>query len=409
MSVYRHRGRWRYDFEFGSQRHQGYCVLDARTGKEAGTKGEARECEALVKREVRQHAPARRPIATSDGFSIGRAMAAHIASQVDSTPLHVANLALYSREILGYFGPDTPVVEIGQQWVDAFRAEAAKVRATVWKGGPRKRAEMTPTQVARYTATLDRQRSASSTNHVLNCLRGAFSAAHRIRDPITGDPLLPHPPEVKPVETSKRLPRPMPDAELYARLAVAPPWVVDAAELARHFGLRRAEALAVTWHHIDREHRALRFGEGETKSGREEFAVPIAGGWELLLRLERQAKARGVIHLVAWPGPSFRAAFLAGEKVPREEWRPLKSIRNAWRKTALKAKVDRPHRLHDTRARYITEVAKVSRGLAKDAARHADPATTERYIAVAASELAKSVKSVPGPKKPAQRRAHGKR
>ena len=89
------------------------------------------------------------------------------------------------------------------------------------------------------------------------------------------------------------MPRPMPDAELYARLAVAPRWVVDAAELGRHFGLRRAEALTVTVRHIDREHRAIRFGEGETKSGREEFAVPIAGGWELLVRLERQARARG--------------------------------------------------------------------------------------------------------------------
>ena len=85
----------------------------------------------------------------------------------------------------------------------------------------------------------------------------------------------------------------MPDAELYARLAVAPRWVVDAAELGRHFGLRRAEALTVTVRHIDREHRAIRFGEGETKSGREELAVPIAGGWELLVRLERQARARG--------------------------------------------------------------------------------------------------------------------
>lgn len=65
----------------------------------------------------------------------------------------------------------------------------------------------------------------------------------------------------------------------------------------------------------------------------------------------------------------------------------------------MKAKIDQLHRLHDTGARYITEIAKCDRGLAKEAARHADPETTERYIAVASSELALAVKSVPRPQR----------
>jgi protein gp37 len=71
----------------------------------------------------------------------------------------------------------------------------------------------------------------------------------------------------------------------------------------------------------------------------------------------------------------------------------------------IAAEIERPHRLHDVRARYITEVAKVNRGVAKDAARHADPATTERYIAVAASEVATVLRGVPRPQKTPQRRA----
>ena len=65
----------------------------------------------------------------------------------------------------------------------------------------------------------------------------------------------------------------------------------------------------------------------------------------------------------------------------------------------MKAKIDQLHRLHDTGARYITEIAKCDRGLAKEAARHADPETTERYIAVASSELALAVHSVPRPQR----------
>lgn len=403
MTVFRNRfrgGRWRYDFRAGGVRYQGYCV-DPTTGEDAKSRPQAIEIEALVKRAVRRSNDASRSISTPGTFTLGQAVLLHIESQSESSPEHVANLELYSRELFQHFGHNRPIADIDQVEVDGYRTKAAKEKTLVWKGGPRKRAKMRPDQVARYMVRSEHQRSAASTNHYLDLLRAAFGVAHRIKDPVNGRPMLPYPPVVKPLPVPKRQPRPMPDAELYARLATAPPWVVDAAELARLFGLRRAEALGVTRHHIDREHRALAFTGAEAKSGRDELATPIATGWALLVRLERQAKARGVDHLVTWPGPRYGRAWAEGEiaaaDIPRKEWRPLKSIRRAWRSTALKAKVERPHRLHDTRARYITEVAKVNRGLAKDAARHADPVTTERYIAVAASELAKAVRSVPAP------------
>ncbi len=315
--------------------------------------------------------------------------------------MHVANLKAYARELLEEFGADTPVVDVGQERADEYRRKASAAMVKVWRGGPRARKKM-PEKLGQG----DRVRSPASVNHRLNCLRAVFARAHRVKDPVTGLPMLPYPPAVDPVPAPKRRPRPMPDAELFARLEVAPPWVVDAAELARYFGLRLAEALEVELGHIDHGERALRFDGATTKSGRDEFAHPLPGGWPVLMRLERQARARGQSRLITWPGPGYMATFLAGEPVPRKAWRPLKSIRRAWRSSARKAKVARPHRFHDTRGRYITEVAKVaSSATTQEAARHQDAATTAGYTAIASAEVARALKAVPRPKKPGQRAA----
>lgn len=101
----------------------------------------------------------------------------------------------------------------------------------------------------------------------------------------------------------RRLPRPIGDDELHARLEEAKPWTREAAELARLFGLRLSEALEVGLRHIDREIRGLRFDAGETKGGNDEMVFGGAAGWELLLELEAQAMARGQQDLVTWPGP----------------------------------------------------------------------------------------------------------
>lgn len=54
MTVFQNRfrrGRWRYDFRVALKRYQGYCV-DERTGKEAGSREEALECERQARRRV---------------------------------------------------------------------------------------------------------------------------------------------------------------------------------------------------------------------------------------------------------------------------------------------------------------------------------------------------------------------
>jgi len=324
----------------------------------------------------------------------------HVDHQVGSSPVHVANLQLYGSELLAFFGDRTPIADITQERVDEYRRQAAEAKVSVWRGGPQAKAK-----APKKSGELDRVRSPASVNHRLNCLRAAFAQAHRIKDPVTGQPMLPFPPTVTPVPAPKRTPTPMPDPEFFARIEKAPPWAREAAELARYFGLRRAEALEVTLAHIDFDQRALRFDGSTTKSRRDEFARPLPGGWEILMRLAGQAKARSQLRLVTWPGPKHMADFLEGKRVPKNAWRPLKSIRRSWRSTAKEAKIARPHRLHDTRARYITEVAKVaSSALTQEAARHQDPATTARYTGIAGDELSRALASVPRPKKRARRR-----
>jgi integrase len=407
MTVFQNRqrdGEWRYDFRFGGRRFHGPCI-DPVTSKPAASKRQALEHEALARAKARIGERVGRSVSRPGTFTFGQAIMLHIRHQVGSSKAHVANLEMYGRELLAFFGDGLPIGDITQARVDEYRRQAANATVSVWRGGPRARAKA-PTK----TGKLDRVRSPASVNHRLNCLRAALAQAHRIKDPITGEPMLPFPPVVTPVPAPKRQPAPMPDAELFARLEMAPSCVRDVAELARYFGLRRAEALAVTINHIDRDQRAIRLDGSTTKSGRDEFARPVPGGWEVLMRLARQARGRGQTRLVTWPGPAHVVDYLAGRKVPSDAWRPLKSIRRAWQATGSKALIDHPHRLHDARARYITEVAKVtSSAMTQEAARHRDAATTARYTAIAGAELARALEAVPRPRKPALRAVGKKR
>ena len=188
-----------------------------------------------------------------------------------------------------------------------------------------------------------------------------------------------------------------------ARLEEAPPWAREAAELSPAISASGwPEALELTLGSISTAatEKALRFDGATTKSGRDEFAHPVPGGWELLMRLARQSRARRQERLITWPGSALMGVdFLAGRAVPVEAWRPLLCIRRSWRTTAGAAQVTRPHRFHDVRARYITEVAKVaSSATTQEAARHRRRGHHgARYTAIASAEVAKALKGVPRP------------
>lgn len=396
MTVFRNKqrgGRWSFDFWSDSQRYTGYCI-DPETGKEATSKSEAKELEALEKRRVKALNGAARNGNRPGSFSLLQAMMLHLDSLAGASPVYVANQKMYAREILKWFGQDLPMVEVTTAKADEYRAWALEQPLRIWKGGTAKKRDR---RDPKWWGEGKKKRSAVSVNHYLRCLRSGLAQAHKAKDPVTGMPMLPFPPEVKSAKEPKRTPRPMPDGELAKRLEKAKPWVRDAADLARAFGLRKAEALTVTLDNIDPEHRGLRFGAEEVKSDRDEYAYGGEEGWALLKRLAAQARRRGVRHLVTWPGPKHWKAVLRDEPPDGLTWIPLKSIRRAWQTTAknLKikgVKVTRPHRFHDLRARFITEVAKVApTAVTQQAARHADPATTARYTGIASLEVAEAV------------------
>jgi hypothetical protein len=392
MSVFkvgRRNGRWTYDFWLGGQRYQGYCV-DPATNAEAKNRREATEIESTLRRSARQTNTLTRKGVRPGTYTLAMAAALHLQRKVGTDPDHIANHKLYVAEILDFFGPATAVGEITAAHVEEYRQRAATQKLRVWIGGPdpKKRLDR---RDEKWWRTTKRTRSARTTNNYLMCLAALFTIAYNTRNTITRERELLFPLEVRLLKTPKREPRPMPDGEFDARQAVAPPWTAEAAELSRVFGLRRGEALWVERRHIDREEGGLLFSGEETKSGRDERVFGGAAGVELLERLRLQAVRRGQTHLVTWPGPKHWRPMLRGEEVPREAWRPLKSVRRSWRTTIKTGEIDQPHRFHDVRARYVTEVAKVQAAATQDAARHADPATTALYIKLAAGEVRAAV------------------
>jgi len=382
-------GRWTYDFQLGGQRYQGYCI-DPATDVPAKNRREATEIEATLRRSARQTYGLTKKGARPGAYTLAMAAALHLQRKVGTDSDHVANHKLYVAEILGFFGPTAAINEITASDVEGYRINASAQKLRVWIGGPDPRKQRDRSD-DKWGRTTKRTRSARTTNNYLMCLATLFAIAYKTRNPITRERELSFPLEVKLLKVAKREPRPMPDSEFDARQAVAPPWTAEAAELSRVFGLRRGEALWVERRHIDREEGGLLFTGEETKSGRDERAFGGAAGVELLDRLGLQALRRGQTHLVTWPGPKHWRAMLRGEDIPRAAWCQLKSVRRSWRTTIKTGEIDQPHRYHDVRARYVTEVAKVQAAATQDAARHADPATTALYVKLAAGEVRSAV------------------
>lgn len=405
MTVFqdRRRGnRWSYEFELGKQRYQGVCI-DPETGALATSRRQALEIETLRKRAARQQHNIERSGLRADAYTLNQAAVLYLLRKEGKSDF--ANHLRYVREIR-QFPPfadgSKALVDITEHHCEEFRRHAGGRTLRKWIGGQRKPSG-TPAD-ERFWRDTGKPRSRREVNNHLKCLRALLAIGERVRDPVTRLPVLEKAPEVRLHRLPKRIPRPISDAELHARLDRARPWTREAAELARLFGLRLSEAVTLQRHHIDRDMGGLRFRAGDTKSGNEELAHGGAAGWRLLLELDAQAEARGQSHLVTWPGTKLWRAWLRGESIAATDWRPLASIRRSWATTARAAAIDDPHRFHDVRARFVTEVAKVMPAAAQDAARHQDPATTARYIKLASSEIRAAVDQATARRPPAPTR-----
>lgn len=402
MTVYRRKNEpgqpWYYDFELGRKRHQGYC-RDPDSGEAARTERDAQDIQAAVRRAEKAKQGIERSGIRPGAFTIAQTMALHLANQVDSTEEHRTNLAMYSREILAFFKPETAVTKIDRKRVLEYRQFCADQPIRIWIGGGDQSAKKKDRRDPKNWKAGNRPRSPATVNHYLDCLRGAFTQAHEAKHPVTGMPMMPFPPKVEPLHVPKRIPTVIADTELEARLGEAMPWVRDGAELARRFGLRMDETARVTIHHVEHQARGLRFEGEDQKSGRDEIVYGGKVGWRLVRRLVKQARDRGQIHLITWPGPEHHWNVRKGRPIPRQAWRPLKSFKHGWMKTAGRAGIEKPKRFHDVRAAYITQVARGTKSaqLVRNAARHRDQATTDRYIDAMTQETAAAVEKAMQP------------
>lgn len=382
-------GEWRYDFELGKQRYHGPCLDD--DGQPVRNKRAAIAAEEAARVAARQKQNLARSGIRPGTYTIGQAAARHLARKEGKTDFE--NHVRYVREILSFekfAGGRKAMRDITTEDCEAYGRFAARQTLKKWIGGSKRKKTGTAAD-DRFWRDTERPRTKREVNNYLKCLRSLFLIASTTRDPHTRQPVIDEVPEIKLFKMPKRLPRPMGDDELGARLEEAPPWTREAGELARLFGLRRGEVFKVGRRHIYRPTKGLRFDAGETKSGNEELVHGGAAGWQLLEELDAQARDRGREHLITWPGPKLWRALVRGEAIAKEEWRPLKGISRSWRTTVKRAGIERPHRFHDVRAQYITEVAKVQKAAAQDAARHQDPATTALYIKLAEIEVANAV------------------
>src|SRR5215475_8279227 len=380
-------GAWFYRFMIDGKEHKARAVLA--NGQGAATEAEALDCAARERERIYReraiaNAPARRPDRRpGERMTLAQAFSAHMANvEKESSKKHIEALARHSKEALDFFGWNIAVTDCQQALVDEYRAQVVTRPRRVYVGGQHRLTAIDQAD-SKLWKTLERARSPSEQNHVLNALRSAFKVAYQTRDTVTGEPELPYPPTVRPVTIPKREPTPMRASELAQRYKHAPPWVRDAMDLARLFGLRLSEVLGVTVDMVDSDDRGLLLPARFVKGDRDQFAEGGPEGWKLLEQLVRQTRMRHTKHLVTWPGLSGWKALERGEPIPREtQWKPLGSIARSFKATAAAAGIRKPRRFHDLRSAYITEASAGTKSTfaLKEVARHASIATTERYV-----------------------------
>lgn len=395
MTVFRNKQRggvWTYEFWRRTIRYRDYC-RDPDSGELVKTKTAAEAVETAKKAEVDRRnkmlAAGRVVEAPVGEYTLLQAATAHIRRLVERQrdEAHINNNRLYVSEICQFFGPAKPFSELSQEDIDRYDAFARAQTLKVWLGSRRARTDedLANPDLWRDTGV---RRSIRTANNYMKCLKSLIGRASKVRDPATKLPVVDVSLEIELERPPKRLPRPMDDQELHARMDTMTPWGREGADLSRLFGLRLDEALRLEDRHVESSTKGLFFPGEETKSGHDERVSAGEPGWQLLQRLRRQARRRGTTFLVTWPGAAHVHLVLAGKPAPKAKWQPLKSLGSSWRKSARRAGVDAPGRFHDVRARAITEVAKVQKAAAQGFARHGSPAATAPYIRLADDEIA---------------------
>lgn len=368
MTVYldKARGKWRWHFVLAGERHSGYCK-DEETGDLATnrTQAKAMERQARARIEAARKAPAIE--AAPDSYTWGRTLAALALRKKGQKSW--TNTQTYIRELLSWFGAETPAAAITEQRVWEYIDWARQQRLRVYMGGGRKVAAAGRSHKPESMwKDGDKTRSDATINRYLNVIREALAIAATARD-ADGRPMLPHPPKIPSLDEGTHIPRPIPDSILDAVIAQGPPHLADAALLVRHMGFRKREVFSLTPAQVDSDLRGVWLNASQTKGKRAEFISANATAWAKLAELKAAAIADGRDFLI---GYRHRGA---------GPLQPVKNPRKAW--NTLMAGLGVSYRWHDTKASFVSAVGAVASGpTTQELARHRNFSTTQRYLAV---------------------------
>lgn len=373
MTVYfnRARDRWCYDFQHQGQRFAGYATERDGTPAQSARAAAAAEARARAAAEIAPKLP------RAGDYTLAQAFA-------DLTPAWQRqddwpNKQRYMRELIGFFGAATAMVDIDTAWIARYVEFAHAETLKIWCGGPKR--DPADRENARFWRASQRKRSPSTINLYLKTLALAIGHAARQRDPVTGALAIPHPPAVPVLKTTKRKARPVPDDALAAAMAIVPAHVKDAIMLTLYFGFRKGEVFGLTIDQIDQGARGIWLAAADVKNDADAFLPGAPAAMAFAGDLVDQARARGATHLITW-----RRTIKNAERQAKEKWRPIANPKRAWSTamTAIAKRFGRKWRWHDIRASFITQVAITSGAVAaQKLARHASFQTTQGYIDVA--------------------------
>lgn len=366
--------RWMYGFQHAGRRYSGYAIHPT-TGNEARSEREALTVQELIRDGVKNK-PKPAPVAVT-GYALAQGVAAW--KPVAKRQAGWVNVQKYLRELLAFFKPETALAQVTTAEMQRYVTWALKQKIRVWTGGPGPRDRQRAGR-ADLWKTLDRTLSPVSVNKRLSALSQVLELAHKTIDPATmhlpqPHRLLPILPEVPFLEEPQRKARPIALPHLAEIYRDSPPHLQEVLVGVQLTRLRLASLMRLPATRVD-EHASGIWTGDDNKAGREEFIPLGPAGLAFFLRLKRRAQLVGIDRCFLYQDPKLK-----GDENRDHAWRPLKSVKTAFR-TRLKALgLTGQHRFHQTKTTSINQLRRLGADpvTIHELAQHTDFETTRKH------------------------------
>jgi integrase len=362
------RGRWRANVSFGGARIT--HVLADETGKLFNKNDRASEKLAIIAEDKlkaaheAEAAKAAKPGQPGIPKMLGEAVALYLDTRKEGSG-NWRNRRDHLGRILRILPADTKLSAINGGRIAEVLAALRLEPIRVYIGGPRV-AEDERWKPEYWRAHPDgRLLSEQSVHHHIVSLGAVLGHAVKLE-------AIPKKPEMAKASPPDRLPNPIRPEHLKRLLKVASPHVRDGIMIGAWLPARQREIWTMTVQWVDLEANLVHL-PAETAKNKQDIPIPIARPLRPVLeRLVAEARAAGRQHLLVWQPPGKSA-----------QPRPIKHPKTAWKATLRRAELDwTGYRLHDLKGHFTTELLRTGARImtAMELSRHADVATTMRYV-----------------------------